>query len=134
MQRKAEAWQQYSQAAILQLLIQNLPALAEAIAQPLAKTEKIVVINNSSDGQGTGVTKITKDIAQVLAEMPELVKALTGIDLTESLKQLAAVKHVDTDTQAKPIEAEPETPPTSPDTAITPVDDQPGAVDKQSGD
>jgi len=125
MQRKAEAWQQYSQAAILQLLIQNLPALAEAISQPLAKTEKIVVINNGGDGQGTGVTKITKDITQVLAEMPELVKALTGIDLTESIKQLAAVKHVEVETQEKPTEPQTEISPASAEPPSIPVEEQP---------
>jgi flotillin len=127
MQRKAEAWQQYSQAAILQLLLQNLPALAEAIAQPLAKTEKIVIINNGGDGQGTGVTKITKDITQILSEMPELVKALSGIDLIESIKQLAEVKHVDANAPVKLIEKEPEASPPAPEISITPLDEQPSS-------
>jgi flotillin len=102
MRRKAEAWEQYTQAAILQFLIQNLPALADAIAQPLAKTEKIVVINSGSEGAGTGATKVTQDVANLLSQMPEVVNALTGIDLVEALKSLPGLK------KAAPVAAQPE--------------------------
>ena len=70
MRRKAEAWEQYTQAAILQSLIQNLPALADAISQPLAKTEKIVVINNGGESGGTGATRETQDVMQLLSQIP----------------------------------------------------------------
>jgi len=100
MHRKAEAWEQYTQAAILQLLIQNLPALAEAIAQPLAKTEKIVIVNSGSEGAGSGVSKITQDVGRILSQMPEVVNALTGIDLVEALKSLPAIKSLN-DTPAQ---------------------------------
>ncbi len=92
MRRKAEAWEQYTQAAILQFLIQNLPSLAEAIAKPLAQTEKIVVINSSGDGGGTGAAKITRDVTDILSQMPEVVDALTGVNLVEMLKNLPALK------------------------------------------
>lgn len=89
MAKKAEAFAQYSQAAILQMLISNLPALASAIAQPLAKTEKIVVINSGGDGNsGTGVTKVTKDVADALTQLPAVVEALTGTNLIDLLKNL----------------------------------------------
>jgi flotillin len=38
MEKKAEAWSQYSQAAILQQLIEALPQVASAVAGPLART------------------------------------------------------------------------------------------------
>jgi flotillin len=93
MQQKAEAWEQYTQAAILQLLIQNLPDLASAIAQPLARTDKIVVINSGgSNGDGTGATRVTDDVSKLLTQMPAVVDALTGIDLVDILKNLPALK------------------------------------------
>jgi flotillin len=89
MAKKAEAFAQYSQAAILQMLINNLPALASAIAQPLAKTEKIVVISSGGDGNsGTGVTKVTKDVADALTQLPAVIEALTGTNLIDMLKNL----------------------------------------------
>lgn len=119
MRRKAEAWEHYTQAAVLQFLIQNLPALAEAISKPLAQTEKIVVISNGGEGTGTGATRVTQDVTNVLSQMPEVVNALTGIDLVALLKSLPAVKQAG----AKPAEVE-----TSPEPAVDPVgSDQPEA-------
>jgi flotillin len=93
MRNKAEAWEQYTQAAILQQLIQSLPALAAAIAEPLAQTEKIVVINSGgSDGSGTGATKVTQDVSNLLTQMPAVVDALTGIDLVDVIKNLPPLK------------------------------------------
>ena len=45
MQRKADAWKEYGQAALIQQLFESLPAVADAVAQPLAKTDRIVVIS-----------------------------------------------------------------------------------------
>ncbi len=93
MEQKALAWEQYTQAAILQMLIQNLPELASAIAQPLAQTEKIVVINHGGEnGSGTGATRVTQDVSSLLTQMPAVVDALTGVDLIGLLKSLPALK------------------------------------------
>ena len=92
MRRKAEAWEQYTQAAILQFLIQNLPAVAEAIAQPLSKTEKIVVINSGGDNSSTGATKVSMDVGKLLAQMPEIINSVTGIDLISAIKDLPGFK------------------------------------------
>ena len=114
MRRKAEAWEQYTQAAILQLLIQNLPALAGAIAQPLAQTEKIVVINSGGEGGGTGATKVTQDVMHLLSQMPEVVDALTGVDLLQAIKNLPGFKpavHAIAEPSAEPVAEPPAEPP-----------------------
>jgi len=101
MTKKADAFAQYTQAAILQMLISNLPALASAIAQPLSRIEKIVVINSGGDANsGTGVTKVTKDVADLLTQLPTVVEALTGTNLIEALKNLPAVRGAKPDGQA----------------------------------
>lgn len=84
--KKAEAYKQFNDAAIAQMVIEKLPEIASAIAQPLSKTEKIVMIGDS------GASKITKDVTNILAQLPETVKGLTGIDITNILKNYAAVK------------------------------------------
>ncbi|MCZ7674371.1 MAG: hypothetical protein M5U34_48190 [Chloroflexi bacterium] len=43
--KKAESWKEYTQAAVIQQLLDKLPEIASAISAPLAKTERIVVIN-----------------------------------------------------------------------------------------
>ena len=90
MRKKAEAWQEYNQAAIIQQLIDSLPKVAGAVAQPLSRTERIVVIGGGGDGAGT--SQITRDIANIIAQVPETVEALTGMDLIETIKNLPAIK------------------------------------------
>lgn len=87
MEKKAAAWQQYNQAAIIQQLIEALPQVAAAIAQPLAKTDRIVVISNG-DGAGAGASKISGDITSIIAQVPATVEALTGVDLSAAIGQL----------------------------------------------
>ena len=91
--KKAEAWQQYTQAAILQLMLDKLPQLANAVAQPLAKTEKIVIISSGGDNNsGAGASRVTKDVADTMAQLPAVIEALTGIRLMDLLNNLPVVK------------------------------------------
>ena len=90
MEKKALSWQMYSQAAIIQQIIEALPEVAAAVAQPLSQTERIVVINSGGDG-GAGASKVTQDVTNIVAQVPATVEALTGIDLTETLKNLPGV-------------------------------------------
>jgi flotillin len=89
MEKKAEAWQKYNQAAIIQQLIEALPQVASAVAQPLAQTDRIVVIN--SGGDGAGASKVTADVTNIVAQVPETLEALTGINLMDALKSLPGI-------------------------------------------
>jgi flotillin len=95
MQKKAEAWQQYNQAAIIQQLIDALPEVARAISEPLAKTDRIVVISNGGDG-GAGASRVTADVANIVAQVPTTIEALTGLDLIQTIRNLPGIS------QAKP--------------------------------
>jgi flotillin len=101
MEKKAQAWQQYNQAAIVQQLIDSLPQVAQAIAAPLAKTERIVVINSGGGDGGAGASRVTADIANIVAQVPTTVEALTGLDLVQTIKNLPGVGQ-----QAPPEETE----------------------------
>jgi flotillin len=93
-QKKAVAWEQYTQAAILQQILDKLPEVATAISQPLAKTEKIVVISSGGgDGHsGTGAARVTRDVTETMAQLPAVIEALTGMDLIELLQRLPAIR------------------------------------------
>lgn len=90
MEKKAAAWQQYNQAAVIQQIIEVLPQVAAAIAQPLAQTERIVIIS-SGDGANAGASKLSADITNIIAQVPATVEALTGLNLTESISQLPGI-------------------------------------------
>jgi flotillin len=96
MEKKAQAWQQYNQAAIVQQLIDSLPQVAQAISEPLSKTERIVVINSGGDG-GAGASRVTADIANIVAQVPTTVEALTGLDLVQTIKNLPGLGQAETD-------------------------------------
>lgn len=104
MKKKAEAWREYTQAAIIQQLIEAMPKIATAIAEPLSKTDRIVVISNGGgDGSGAGASKISQDVANIVAQVPATVEALTGVDIIKTLKDLPQVKNtVAADSDAPP--------------------------------
>ncbi|MEJ2746626.1 MAG: SPFH domain-containing protein [Anaerolineae bacterium] len=89
--KKAEAWKEYTQAAVIQQLIDSLPEVAAAIAQPLSKTDRIVVINNGSEN-GAGASKITQDVTNIIAQVPSTIEALTGMDLLGAIGNLPGLK------------------------------------------
>lgn len=83
MMKKAQAWEKYTQAAVLDTYIKALPELARAVSEPLSKVDKIVIVGGDKE---LGTTKITGQVAQVLAQLPDVVKSLTGADIKEFLK------------------------------------------------
>jgi flotillin len=89
MSAKADSWKGYNEAAITDRVLEILPALASAVSEPLSKTEKIVMIGGN--GSSPGAAKITRDVTQVMAELPAVVEALTGKKFEELAKHIPGV-------------------------------------------
>jgi flotillin len=85
----ADALRKYGEAAIVELIIQKFPDIARAIAEPLSRTEKIVIVDSGGNGPNGGAGKVTGYVTDLLAKMPETVSALTGVDVNQLLKRLA---------------------------------------------
>ena len=94
MEKKAEAFKQYGEAAITQMIVERLPQLAEAVASPLAKTDKIVILDNGGEGKNSGATKVSSYVNNILSTLPNTVEALTGIDLIELIGKESAKPEV----------------------------------------
>ena len=92
MLKKAQAWDKYNQAAILEMYLKMLPDLAKSVSEPLSKVDKIVVVGGDKN---LGTTKITAQVGEILAQMPEVVKSLTGVDLKKYLKKKLASEDED---------------------------------------
>ena len=88
---KAEAFQEYNEAAVIELLVKVLPEIAGRISEPLAKLEKMVIIN-SGNGPGGGASKLTGDITQIIAQLPPVLESLTGVKFEKLLEQVPALK------------------------------------------
>ena len=94
MLAKARSWGEYNEAAITDRVLEILPALATAVSAPLAQTDRIVMIGGGGDGATPGASRITRDVTQVVAELPAMLEALTGVSLEEMAKR---VRHVGED-------------------------------------
>lgn len=85
MLKKAEAFKQYNDAALSSMMIERLPEIVAAAANPLSKIGTMTVL--STGGDSTGASKISSDILNMAAQSVHMVKGLTGLDLTEALKK-----------------------------------------------
>ena len=98
MRKKAESWSQYNEAAVTELIVRVLPELARAVSEPLARTERIVVVN--ADASGAGVSRIPADVARVVAQLPTLVESLTGVKLEQLLERIPDLRRAEPAAQA----------------------------------
>ena len=83
LQKQAEAYQQFNNAAMLSKVVEQLPQMAAAIAEPLANIDKVIVMDG---GSGEGTTGIASNVTKVLTQTIESVKEMTGFDITDVLK------------------------------------------------
>jgi flotillin len=95
MAKKAASWKDYNEAAVIQLVLQTLPELAQAIAQPLSKTESITIVNTGGEGTGAGAGRVTRDVAEIMAQLPPIVENLAGIDLKKLINLVPQLKSED---------------------------------------
>lgn len=91
MLKKAEAFKLYNDAAITQMIIEKLPEIAKAIAEPLSKVEKIVIVD-SGNGEGKGASKVTGYVTEIMSSLPETIETLTGVDLKKVLNNSEIMK------------------------------------------
>lgn len=81
MTKKAEAYAQYNQAAVLELVVKALPAIAREIAAPMGAIDNLTVL--STEGAGA----LPKQVTTTFAQLQEMLKATTGVDLASLLPQ-----------------------------------------------
>ncbi|BCJ96241.1 flotillin [Anaerocolumna cellulosilytica] len=88
MEKKAAAYKLYNNAAVTQMIIDKLPDIAASVAEPLAKTEKIVIIDNGSgaDGNAKGAAKVSGYVTDIISQLPETIEAMTGFNFMDAVK------------------------------------------------
>jgi flotillin len=90
MNIKAEAYQEYNQAAVVDKLITGLPDVVRAMAQPLSNVDKITIVS-TGNGHSAGMSKITGDMAEIAAQVPALFEALSGMSITDLLSKVRLI-------------------------------------------
>jgi flotillin len=91
MRVKAESFKQYNEAAVIEMIVRILPEVAGKVSEPLAKMEKMVIIN-AGNGPGGGASKLTGDVTTIISQLPPIIESLTGVKFEKLLEQVPALK------------------------------------------
>jgi flotillin len=90
MNVKAEAFQEYNQAAVLDKLITGMPEVVRALSEPLSKVDKVTIVS-TGNGDAAGAYKLTGDITKIAAQVPALFEALSGMQMSELLGKVRVI-------------------------------------------
>jgi flotillin len=90
MNVKAEAYQEWNQAAVVDKLITNMPEVVRALSAPLANVDKITIVS-TGNGSTAGMSKITGDITAMAAQIPALFETLSGMQMSELLGKVKSI-------------------------------------------
>lgn len=84
MAKKADAWKDYQDAAMVDMILEMLPKIAAEISAPLTNAKKITMV---SSGKGdVGPAKITGEVLDIMEKIPRVVENLTGINISKNIK------------------------------------------------
>jgi len=93
---KAGAWREFNDAARLQTILEKLPAIIEssapvfqAVAEPLGKIDKVVMIDQggNGNGEGSGLHRFAQTTPTLIFSLLQQLQAL-GLSLPEVMAQL----------------------------------------------
>ena len=90
MNVKAEAFQEYNQAAVIDKLLTGLPEVVKALASPLANVDKITIVS-TGNGDGAGMSKVTGDLTKMAAQVPALFETLSGMTMSELFSKVRTI-------------------------------------------
>lgn len=104
MQQKAQAYEQYGEAAVIEMLSSMLPSLVREAAAPMGMIDKVTVISTD------GASQLTKNVAGNVAQGLQLANDLLGIDLTTLVSRALSKQSGELSPPAPPAPP-PESPP-----------------------
>jgi len=87
LQKKAEAWKNFNEAAVINLVVDKMPELAQAFATQLAGIDKINIIEmgNGSPGSG-GIGKVMGTVGGGMTAMLSMLKDQFGVDIARLMQ------------------------------------------------
>ncbi|KAK8741526.1 hypothetical protein OTU49_002257 [Cherax quadricarinatus] len=90
MQQKAEAQKEYKEAAMLEMFLETLPKVAAEVAAPLSQAKKLTMVSTGTSE--IGAAKLTGEVMEIITRMPNMVKTLTGVDITKGISDSQSSK------------------------------------------
>jgi flotillin len=101
LQKKAEAWKNFNEAAVINLVVDKMPELAQAFATQLAGIDKINIIEmgNGSAGSG-GIGKVMGTVGGGMTAMLSMLKDQFGVDIARLMAAKADAATASAETRA----------------------------------
>jgi flotillin len=100
MDKKAAAYSNYGEAAVLDIVAEALPRVVAEAARPMASIDQMTVISTD------GASQTVKSVASTVAQGQELTKSLLGLDLGSMLQAFVASKGGAASSDAAPSDEE----------------------------
>ena len=79
MEKKAEAFNKYGQAAIIEMITKILPNVAESVAKPISAIDSMNIY-------GGDASSVSKNVPTVIKQTFDVVKSATGVDMSDVMK------------------------------------------------
>lgn len=99
LERKAEALSKMNEAGKLQMVIEKLPDIARAVAEPMSRIGNITIIGGGKNGDGAGAQDVARYTVGALKAVNEALKDTIGFDMTEVMKantlEARTTRHID---------------------------------------
>src|SRR5690625_8008775 len=89
----AEAFEEYGQAAILDMITDMLPEYAKEVAGPLSNIDKITVVDTGGKDSQGGANKVSGYATDLMSTLQESLKASSGIDVKEMLESMTGKRN-----------------------------------------
>ena len=93
-QKIAEAFEQFGQAAVMDMILKMLPEYAKQVASPLSNIDKITVVDTGGSGANGGANKVTGYATDLMATLQESLKASSGIDVKDLLENFSGKRNL----------------------------------------
>ncbi|MBN2621930.1 MAG: hypothetical protein JXA83_01120 [Acidimicrobiales bacterium] len=84
MQKKAQAYQQYGEAAVVDIVANTLPKVVAEAAAPMSQIDQMTVLSTD------GASHTARSVASTVAQGSEMLKALFGVDLADLVQNFTA--------------------------------------------
>src|ERR1700722_7585730 len=91
MNLKADAYQGWNQAAVVDKLLTNMADVVRAMCEPLSHVDKITVVSTGNDSSA-GVHKVTGDMTKIAAQVPAIFEALSGMDIKSLMANVQQIQ------------------------------------------
>ena len=86
LQSKAEAWKNFNEAAVVNMVVEKMPELAQAFATQLAGIDKINIIEMGNGSGSGGINKVMSTVGGGMTAILAMLKDQFGVDIAKLMQ------------------------------------------------